>query len=198
MIDVGIEQFVKVINFLKQRNFVLYYDLFDGIISLENLFLSWKKFRRGKHKKNDVQIYKRHLEDNLFSLYMEFKNKTYRHSNYTSFYITDPKVRHIHKACVKDELLALILRIEDFLEKHLKLKLHPDKIIIRKLNQGIDFLGYEILPHCRVLRTKTKRRMVRRINDRNLSSYLGLLKHCNGYKLRREIYARLTKNQFFC
>ncbi len=77
--------------------------------------------------------------------------------------------------------------IEDFLEKQLNLKLHPDKIVIRKLRQGIDFLGYVVLPYHRVLRTKTKRRMLKRFNAINAPSYLGLLKHSNSYKVLRDI-----------
>lgn len=72
---------------------------------MENLFQAWKEFRRGKRKKKDVQLFERNLEDNLFSLHLELKNKTYRHGNYTSFFITDPKSRHIHKACVKDRIV---------------------------------------------------------------------------------------------
>lgn len=30
------------------------HDIFEKIISLENLFLSWKGFKRGKMKKKDV------------------------------------------------------------------------------------------------------------------------------------------------
>lgn len=77
--------------------------------------------------------------------------------------------------------------IEKFLDDKLELQLHPDKIIFRKLNQGIDFCGYVTLPHYRTLRTKTKRRMLKRINIQNLSSYLGLLAHCNGYVLKQNL-----------
>jgi retron-type reverse transcriptase len=84
---------------------MVYSNLFDEIISLENLFESWKEFRRGKRKKPDVQLFERYLEDNIFQLHSELKNKIYRHSEYTSFYITDPKRRHIHKACVKDRII---------------------------------------------------------------------------------------------
>ena len=50
-------------------------------------------------------LFERNLEDNLFALHTELKNKTYRHSQYTAFYITDPKYRHIHKAEVKDRIV---------------------------------------------------------------------------------------------
>lgn len=87
----------------------------------------------------------------------------------------------------KQELENLILKISSFLKTKLKLGLHPKKIIIRKLRQGIDFLGYVVLPHYRVLRTKTRKRMLKRVNEKNLSSYLGLLKHCEGYSLASKL-----------
>ena len=103
----------------------------------------------------------------------------------------------------KNHLENLIVRIDEFLQSELKLNLHPNKIIIRKFHQGIDFLGYVILPRHRVLRTKTKRRMFRKLKEKHMQlqsgiisqekfeqsrqSYLGILKHCQGYGIRREI-----------
>lgn len=81
------------------------------------------------------------------------------------------------------ELKKLVRIIDEFLKFELRLSLHEDKIIIRRLNQGIDFLGYIVLSYYRTLRTKTKRRMLKRVNVENLASYLGLLKHCHSYKL---------------
>ncbi len=85
----------------------------------------------------------------------------------------------------REYLEGLIGQIENFLKNNLKLTFHSEKIVIRKLRQGIDFLGYVVLPHYRVLRTKTKRRVFKRINSENLPSYLGLLKHCDSYKIRK-------------
>lgn len=82
-----------------------------------------------------------------------------------------------------EHLKKLIKMIDIFLQDKLKLRLHENKVSIRKLKQGIDFVGYVILPHHRRLRTKTKRRMLKRVNQNNLPSYLGLLKYCNSYKL---------------
>ncbi|EKD57079.1 MAG: hypothetical protein ACD_58C00007G0001 [uncultured bacterium] len=81
----------------------------------------------------------------------------------------------------------LIPQINNFLKSELKLTLHPNKITINKLRRGIDFLGYVILPHYIILRTKTKKRMLKRVSDKNLASYLGLLKHCSGYKIIKMI-----------
>ena len=81
------------------------------------------------------------------------------------------------------ELRWLLPFIEQWLWSERRLILHPHKVEIRNLTQGIDFLGYVILPHHRVLRTKTKRRMFKRVNSGNMPSYVGLLRHCDGHEL---------------
>lgn len=316
--------------------------------------MAWKEFKKGKGKKLDVQEFEFNLEGNIFQLHEDLKNKAYQHSPYTSFYVTDPKLRHIHKACVRDRvlhyaifrilypifdknfiydsyscrlgkgthravnrsedftrklscnnhrtthalkcdirkffdsidktilkriifnkvkddnfswliskildsfskipgkglplgnvtsqifaniylneldqyvkhclrvkyylrycddfvildsdqnyLLELAFKINEFLEEHLALSLHPNKVILRKYRQGIDFLGYVVLPHHRAIRTKTRNRVISKIiskreeSDDNLisqeslrqslNSYLGIFKHCNGYELENEV-----------
>ena len=328
--------------------------LFSQVISLENLFSAWREFKKGKTKRSDVQKFEFNLEDNLFKLHKELKTKNYSHSNYTPFYITDPKLRHIHKACVKDRvvhqavfrilyplfdksfiydsfscrinkgthravnrlkefcqklsinnskviyvlkcdikkffdsvdqkilfeiikrkicdentvwLIEKILRsfekekgrglplgnvtsqlfanvylneldqfikhklksryyvrycddfiilgenekdlfstakkINEFLKRSLNLSLHSDKIIIRKYRQGVDFLGYVLLPYHRVLRVKTKNRIFKKLIkkskelrqkqitreffNQSIQSYLGVLKHCNSYKIKKKL-----------
>ena len=328
--------------------------LYKEVTSLDNLFQAWEEFKKGKRKKIEVGNLERHLEDNIFELHKDLENKTYRHSEYTGFYIRDPKVRHIHKAVVKDRIVhhalfkvltslfeptfiadsfscrkgygthkgfkklikysrkvsrnytqdcwalkcdikrffdsvdhdillgliehrikdpdiiwlleeiirsfeiergegipignltsqlfsniylneldqfikkelkvkhyvryaddfilldknkdALLGAVEDikiFLDRQLKLSLHPKKISLRKLFWGIDFVGYIALPHHQVLRTKTKKRIFRKLKEgvedfkigkiqeetlsQSIQSYLGILKHANTYKLEKEI-----------
>ena len=318
------------------------------------MFLAWKEFKTGKGKKLDIQEFEFNLEDNLFQLHEDLKNKSYTHSPYTYFYVTDPKIRHIHKACVRDRvlhhaifrilypifdqnfiydsyscrlgkgthravnrledftrklscnnhrtiyalkcdvrkffdsidktiltriitnkikdgnslwliskilnsfsktlgkglplgnvtsqifaniylneldqyvkhrlkvkyylrycddfiildrdpyyLLKLASKINEFLEEHLALSLHPNKVLLRKYQQGVDFLGYVVLPYHRAIRTKTRKRVIRRIADikdgfendliseesfrQSLNSYRGILRHCNGYELETEM-----------
>ena len=288
------------------------------------------------------------MEGSIFSLYEELKNKTYQHSNYSSFFVKDPKIRHIHKACVRDRILHhaifrvlystfdkqfifdsyscrnkkgthrainrlkyfarkagknntkpcyilkcdikkyfdsidqnillnlirkiikdndalwliekviksfpkglplgnitsqlfaniylneldkfikhnlrekfyirycddftilnsadknLIYKIDYFLKNNLRLYLHPAKIIIRKYHQGIDFLGYVIFPHFRILRVKTIKRIIKNLKTKEIEvknkkitkksfnqtvqSYLGVLKHCDSLKIRKEYF----------
>lgn len=84
-----------------------------------------------------------------------------------------------------------ILEISEFLKKELKLKLHPDKIFIKTLSSGVDFLGWVHFANHRILRTTTKRRMMRKIQKNpkpeTLNSYLGLLKHGNTQKIKNKI-----------
>ena len=309
-----------------------------------------------------MQEFEFNLEDNIFNLYYELKNKTYKHSDYTSFFIKDPKLRHIHKATVKDRILhhaifrilylifdkqfiydsyscrlkkgthkavnrlkrflqrlsknnikttfilkcdikkffdsvnqnillglinknikntdiiqlvkeiiksfetekekgiplgnitsqlfaniylneldkfikhklkikyyirycddfiildtdknyliGIISVINDFLKDNLNLYIHSQKVFIRKYIQGIDFLGYVVLPHYRVLRTKTKKRMLKKTKNQykklsdklisekqfnqSLQSYLGILKHCSGYKVKQKMIKNIETDK---
>ncbi|MFH1855575.1 MAG: reverse transcriptase/maturase family protein [bacterium] len=342
----------------------IYKNVFENIISLENLFSAWNKFKSDKQKKQDVCQFEWRLEQNIFQLYRNLKCQRYKHGAYTSFYIHDPKQRHIHKATVRDRVLHhavfktlnpifeptfipnslscrvgkgthkgidilekalrqisknnfkpcfvlkcdikkffetidhrillniisqrikdekaiwfleeiiesfsskystifepkgvpignltsqlfaniylnefdqfikqelnikhylrytddfiivsenksdlenLIAPIRSFLSDKLALELHPKKVIIRKFHQGIDFLGYVVLPHYRLLRTKTRQRIFKKIEkqvkerkegiisqetlEQSLNSYLGVLSHADTYELEEKL-----KNQFW-
>lgn len=67
---------------------------YSKLISIESIFQAWSEFRKGKRKRKDVQIFERNLEDNLFNLHQILKEKTYKHGQYQSFYVHDPKQRH--------------------------------------------------------------------------------------------------------
>lgn len=94
-------------------------ELENDFISIEKLFQAWEEFRTGKKKKDDVLSFEYHLEDNLFNLYQKLKEKTYEHGSYKSFYVRDPKVRHIHKAKVADRVVHHLIskRLEKIFDK---------------------------------------------------------------------------------
>lgn len=83
----------------------IYHNIYAEISTIENIFQTWAEFIKGKKTKADVLIFERFLEDNLFELYFSLKNKTYKHGDYKSFYVRDPKMRHISKARVKDRVV---------------------------------------------------------------------------------------------
>ncbi len=103
----------------------------------------------------------------------------------------------------EDHLKALIPEIQNFLMGRLHLELHPKKVTIKKLTQGIDFVGYVLFPHHTLVRTRTKQRMKKRLfdaygnfldgeinsiqMDQRLQSYLGILSHANQYDLSQAI-----------
>jgi retron-type reverse transcriptase len=329
-------------------------DTFEQITSIEALFAAWEIFQKGKRGRRDVQGFWRRLEGNIFSLRRELLSGAYKHGAYESFFVHDPKPRHIRKAKVRDRvvhqalytvlnelweprlihdvysarvgkgthygvnrlsmmlrqvsrnstrscwalkcdirrlydsmdhgvLLKLIrqkisddrvmgiiesvvtsfhtdgnpgkgmpignitsqiftniylneldhfvkhelrvrfygrfsddfvlvssrrsdilecrARIAEFLSARLRLSLHPHKVSLRPFHQGIDFLGYVLLPHHRHVRSSTRRRMLRRLESKafgtfsgeapgqalaqSLASYLGMLGHANTFELRR-------------
>lgn len=87
---------------------------------------------------------------------------------------------------------SILPNIALFLEEKLKLSLHPDKVYIKTLASGVDFLGWVHFSNHRVVRTATKRRMWRRIvvsegKEETIQSYKGLLGHGNAQKLLKEI-----------
>ncbi len=86
-----------------------------------------------------------------------------------------------------EELEGWLISIKEFLEERLDLRLHPDKVSIRTIASGVDFLGWIHFPDHWVLRTATKKRMFRKMREENISSYLGLLGAGNGYRLQEKI-----------
>lgn len=108
----------------------------------------------------------------------------------------------------REELQDWTQQIGAFLKQKLALSLHPNKVTIRKLHQGCDFLGYVSLSHYRVLRTKTKNRMLKNISalavaakasevseeqfHNSLASYLGMLGHCRSKKVLAELRFRIS------
>lgn len=91
----------------------------------------------------------------------------------------------------KTELKSLLPQIDKFLNEELRISLHPKKILIKSIYSGIDFLGWVHFPEYRILRTKTKRRMLKRLKrDKRTevkSSYIGLMSQGDSYKLSKSI-----------
>lgn len=338
-------------------------DIFNEIIAPEKLFAAWDAFKKDKQQKQDVLHFEWNVEENIFNLHRDLRYGRYKHSPYTSFYVQDPKRRHIHKAIVRDRVLHhavftalnplfepafiansfscrvgkgthkgveklsqlvravsknyqkpcfalkcdvkrffatvdhylllailhkrikdenaiellkeiiysfssefstlfeskglpignltsqlfanvylnefdqfvknelhvehyvrytddfvvlsnsraylknVLLSITAFLRDRLKLELHPKKISLRPFHQGIDFLGYVILPHYRLVRSKTKRRILHKLHSRaieykyrtidqktlnqSLQSYLGVLSHANAHNVSQDLQNNL-------
>lgn len=137
---------------------------------------------------------------NEFDQFVKHTLKINSYARYTDDFVIISKDR--------EYLRKLVSQIRGFLKNQLSLELHPRKIGIWKFHQGIDFLGCVALPHYRVLRMNTRRRIFRKVKERvgqyrnaminndklnqSLQSYLGVLSHANAYELSEEL-----KNQFW-
>ena len=129
------------------------------------------------------------LTSQLFvNIYMNEFDQWMKHHIKADCYIryADDFVILSHDKAWLEELLP---RIDSYLLEKLKLEVHPNKISIKTIFSGIDFLGWVHFPKHRVLRKTTERRMIRKLRfataSETMTSYLGLLKHGNTYKLKK-------------
>ncbi len=96
----------------------------------------------------------------------------------------------------REWLDGILLNIQRFLREELKLSLHPNKVSIKTLASGVDYLGWIHFFDHKVLRTSTKKRMLRNIKfkegkNETVQSYLGMLRHGNGFKLNQKMCSYL-------
>jgi retron-type reverse transcriptase len=97
----------------------MFYYTYKNIISIENLLLAWKEFLNGKRGRKDVQEFETNLMGNIIDLHKDLTAKSYHHSLYSAFNISDPKPRNIHKANVRDRLLhhAIYRKLYPFFDR---------------------------------------------------------------------------------
>lgn len=93
--------------------------LYPLIYNFENLWLAYRKARRGKRKKARVADFEYHLEENLLELQAELETETWQPGAYRSFYIHEPKRRLISAAPFRDRVVhhALCNVIEPLWER---------------------------------------------------------------------------------
>src|SRR3989344_1342327 len=94
----------------------------------------------------------------LTNIYMKEFDQFVKHGLKIKYYIRYAD-DFVVFANTKEELENTLRLFESFLQEKLKLNLHPDKVFIKTLSSGVDFLGWVHFTDHRVLRTATKRRM---------------------------------------
>jgi len=99
----------------------------------------------------------------------------------------------------KQWLEQILPQVKSFLLEKLKLELHPDKLFLNTLSSGVDFLGWVHFSTHRILRTTTKRRMFKKLNnnfsEQSVQSFLGMLSHGSAHRLREKIVKTVAKNK---
>ncbi len=142
--------------------------------------------------KDGVSLPLGNLTSQLFvNIYMDKFDQFVKHKLKAKYYI-----RYCDDFIIlsdnREQLTSHIPIIRKFLMDNLKLGLHPDKVFIKTIASGIDFLGWVNFTDHRVLRTATKRKMFRNIiksegKKETIQSYLGLISHGNSAKLQSRI-----------
>ena len=112
-----------------------------------------------------------------------------------------------------NHLESLIPQFSNFLLSHLNLKVHPNKIVLKSIEEGIPFLGQILKPYCTYIGNRTKNNFYHAIQEINkifsevpeftwkqlcdvratLNSYLGCALHTNSYNLRKAMMGKLIK-----
>lgn len=112
----------------------------------------------------------------------------------------------------KAQLMEWRGEIEAFMAERLKLELNPKKTFIQPISHGIDFCQYRIYPDHIKLKKATALRMKRNLKriqklyaegkidleraQRTVTSYMGLLSHCDSYHLRRTIFGEYSDTEW--
>lgn len=112
----------------------------------------------------------------------------------------------------KEQVHLWIKQIGAYMEEKLKLDLNPKKCFVRPISQGVDFCQYRIFPDHVKLKKKTALRMKRNLKrvqrlyaegkidldraQKTVTSYMGLLSHCDSYQLRRAIFGEYTATEW--
>lgn len=81
----------------------------EEIITLESLYLAWRRFRSGKRRRPDVLRFEHYIEENLRSLHKDIVTGEYKHGEYIIFSVCDRKRRSIAKASVRDRVVHEML-----------------------------------------------------------------------------------------
>ena len=150
------------------------------------------------------------LLSNVYLNGFDYFMKNTLNLKYYGRYVDDFFVVHPSKEYLK-EIKEII---DDYLTKHLHLRLHPKKIYLQHYAKGVSLLGTYIKPNRIYINNRTKQNLYKTLKktDRYLSgrlvekadlykvrasinSYLGILQHYNTYKLRKKML--LSENHLF-
>lgn len=82
-----------------------YKHLYEKVRDFENIYLAYRKARKGKRYRIQTAQFECIQDDELLALQEELKSKTYKPGAYHSFFIHDPKKRLISAAPFRDRVV---------------------------------------------------------------------------------------------
>jgi retron-type reverse transcriptase len=94
-------------------------NLWEKVVDFENVYKALHDASKGKRYHNDVLIFKKNLEENLFQLIRELNDQTYKPLPLRQFYVHEPKLRLISAPDFRDRIVhhSLIQIIEPLFER---------------------------------------------------------------------------------
>src|SRR3989344_5557865 len=159
--------------------------LWKGTHRAMNVFRGYA-YRVSENHTKTLWVLKCDIKKLFANIYMNEFDQFAKHRLKTRYYIRYSD-DFVILSTDREWLVSLLPRIRDFLHENLKLELHPNKVSVSTLASGVDFLGWVHFPDHRILRTSTKRRMLKAVRanppEETLASYRGMLRHGNAYTL---------------
>lgn len=106
-----------------------YGNLWETLISFENLYLAYCKAIRGKRMRPDVARFIVHAESELLTLQQELRDAAYRPGAYRTFYVYEEKQRLISAAPFRDRVVhhALCNVLEPIFERSFIVDLYSNR-----------------------------------------------------------------------
>lgn len=90
---------------------------FDKKLTYDKLMKAHNLSKRGKGYRNEIILFNLKQEEYITWLYEQLKNGTYKHGGYTTFYVTEPKVRRIEKSKYIDRIVHRWI-VDNFLNEY--------------------------------------------------------------------------------
>ena len=78
---------------------------YDKKLTYDNLMQAHIESRKGKSSRKEIILFNLKQEEYIMWLYEKLKSGTYKHSGYTIFQVTEPKVRIIEKSIYIDRIV---------------------------------------------------------------------------------------------
>lgn len=93
--------------------------MYPQITNFENLYMAWRKARKGKRNKSTVATFQQNLDNELILLHDELQSQTWQSGGYRSFTVHEPKRRKISASLFRDRVVhhALCNIIEPIYER---------------------------------------------------------------------------------
>ncbi len=80
-------------------------NVYDKYLTYENLMKAHIKSQSGKTTRRNVVKFNLKQEEYIMWLYERLKTRTYKHGGYTSFYVTEPKLRKVEASAYIDRVV---------------------------------------------------------------------------------------------